>query len=152
MRALGRELQAAHWTNAGFTACRRMLGLRTKMMTLAVAELIGIVYYRALATGLGSHFCPSCGSTVYWFPEFRPGAVAVAAGAFADASFPSPERLVWTEHRHPTILARQSLGRGAAGVRAGGALRRSSLAGDALRRFRSCENSQSRQSGFANTP
>jgi hypothetical protein len=51
---LGGELQRAHWTNSAFTACRRLLGLRTKMMTLAVAEVIGIVYYRALARGVGS--------------------------------------------------------------------------------------------------
>ncbi len=51
---LGGELQTAHWTNGAFTACRRLLGLRTKMMTLAIAEVVGIVYYRALATGIGS--------------------------------------------------------------------------------------------------
>lgn len=54
IHALGGQLQTAHWTNGAFTACRRILGLRTKMMTLAVAEVIGIVYYRALARGLGS--------------------------------------------------------------------------------------------------
>lgn len=52
--ALGGQLQRAHWTNAAFTACRRLLGLRTKMMTLAIAEVVGIVYYRALAVGLPS--------------------------------------------------------------------------------------------------
>lgn len=52
--ALGGELQHAHWTNGAFTACRRLLGLRTKMMTLAIAEVVGIVYYRALARGIGS--------------------------------------------------------------------------------------------------
>jgi hypothetical protein len=54
IRALGGELQTAHWTNGAFTACRRVLGLRTKMLTLAIAEVIGIVYYRALANGIGS--------------------------------------------------------------------------------------------------
>jgi hypothetical protein len=54
VRALGGELQTAHWTNGAFTSCRRLLGLRTKMMTLAIAEVIGIVYYRALASGVGS--------------------------------------------------------------------------------------------------
>ncbi|RYZ07267.1 MAG: hypothetical protein EOO73_12950 [Myxococcales bacterium] len=54
IHALGGELQRSHWTNGAFTACRRLLGLRTKMMTLAIAEVIGIVYYRALAAGLGS--------------------------------------------------------------------------------------------------
>ena len=52
--ALGGQLQRAHWTNGAFTACRRILGLRTKMMTLAIAEVVGIVYYRALAAGVGS--------------------------------------------------------------------------------------------------
>jgi len=54
IRALGGQVQTAHWTNGAFTACRRILGLRTKMMTLAIAEVIGIVYYRALARGVGS--------------------------------------------------------------------------------------------------
>jgi hypothetical protein len=52
--ALGGKLQNAHWTNGAFTACRRLLGLRTKMMTLAIAEVVGIVYYRGLASGVGS--------------------------------------------------------------------------------------------------
>jgi hypothetical protein len=51
---LGGKLQHGHWTNGAFTACRRLLGLRTKMMTLAIAEVIGIVYYRGLARGVGS--------------------------------------------------------------------------------------------------
>lgn len=54
VEALDGKLQTAHWTNGAFTACRRLLGLRTKMMTLAIAEVIGIVYYRALARGVGS--------------------------------------------------------------------------------------------------
>jgi len=54
IHALGGELQSAHWTNGAFTACRRLLGLRTKMMTLAIAEVVGIVYYRAVAHGAGS--------------------------------------------------------------------------------------------------
>lgn len=54
IEALGGKLQHAHWTNGAFTACRRVLGLRTKMMTLAIAEVVGIVYYRALARGVGS--------------------------------------------------------------------------------------------------
>ncbi len=54
IHSLGGQVQTAHWTNGAFTACRRILGLRTKMMTLAIAEVIGIVYYRALGNGAGS--------------------------------------------------------------------------------------------------
>jgi hypothetical protein len=31
------------------------------------------------------HFCPSCGSTVYWEPARKPDMIGVAVGAFADA-------------------------------------------------------------------
>ena len=36
------------------------------------------------------HFCPTCGSTVYWEGEGFPGYVAVAIGSFADPNFPAP--------------------------------------------------------------
>jgi hypothetical protein len=36
------------------------------------------------------HFCPTCGSTVYWEGEGFPGYVAVAIGNFADPNFPAP--------------------------------------------------------------
>lgn len=44
-------------------------------------------------------FCPDCGSTVWWEPKWRPGRIAVAAGGFADRTFPAPQRLIWTEHK-----------------------------------------------------
>lgn len=49
------------------------------------------------------HFCPTCGSTVYWEPERRPDWIAVAVGAFADPGFPAPTQAVYAEHRHPWV-------------------------------------------------
>lgn len=49
------------------------------------------------------HFCPECGSSVFWEPERKPEAVAVAVGAFADPSFPAPTQAVWEERRHPWV-------------------------------------------------
>ena len=46
------------------------------------------------------HFCPSCGSTVYWELAAFPDLVAVALGAFADPSFPAPKISVWERTRH----------------------------------------------------
>jgi hypothetical protein len=40
------------------------------------------------------HFCPTCGSTVYWESEGFPGYVAVAIGNFADQNFPASHALV----------------------------------------------------------
>ena len=49
------------------------------------------------------HFCPTCGSTVYWEGEGFPGYVAVAIGNFADPKFPAPTIAVWEESRHPWV-------------------------------------------------
>src|ERR1700758_285549 len=36
------------------------------------------------------HFCPECGSTVYYYLPILPDAIAVPVGAFADPDFPQP--------------------------------------------------------------
>jgi hypothetical protein len=51
------------------------------------------------------HFCPVCGSTVYWEMAGAPGFVAVAVGMFADPSFPPPHVSVYEERQHPWALA-----------------------------------------------
>src|SRR5215813_7502501 len=48
-------------------------------------------------------FCPDCGSTVFWEPERRPDAIAVAVGSFADPTFPAPSQSVYNELRHPWV-------------------------------------------------
>jgi hypothetical protein len=47
------------------------------------------------------HFCPDCGSTVFWEPSRRPELVGVAVGAFADPGFPAPDRQVFEHNRMP---------------------------------------------------
>lgn len=49
---------------------------------------------------LTMHFCPECGTTVYWDLEMRPSHVGVAVGCFADPEFFAPARAVWTMRRH----------------------------------------------------
>lgn len=46
------------------------------------------------------HFCPSCGSTVWWRGLRFPDRIAVATGAFADPDFPPPTQAVYREHAH----------------------------------------------------
>ena len=46
------------------------------------------------------YFCPICGSTVYWIPQSQPDIVYVAAGAFADPTFPPPKISVYEERKH----------------------------------------------------
>ena len=49
------------------------------------------------------HFCPECGSTVFWTPQRMPKTVAVAVGSFADPTFPAPTQAVYTERCHPWV-------------------------------------------------
>jgi hypothetical protein len=46
------------------------------------------------------HFCPECGSNLWWEPDRLPNLIGVAAGSFADRDFPMPEQAVWTENQH----------------------------------------------------
>jgi hypothetical protein len=53
----------------------------------------------AVGGGSGTyHFCPTCGSTVYWDAGF--GLRAVAVGNFVDPNFPAPTIETWTSLRH----------------------------------------------------
>jgi len=47
-----------------------------------------------------AHFCPTCGSTVYWELAGFPDLIAVAQGMFADPTYPPPSVAVWEETRH----------------------------------------------------
>ncbi|ETK35232.1 ferritin-like domain-containing protein [Microbispora sp. ATCC PTA-5024] len=58
-RLLGRLLEAGgaetipgHWTDAAFVRLRRMLGLRTELMVLMLAEVVALAYYRAVRDGV----------------------------------------------------------------------------------------------------
>lgn len=46
------------------------------------------------------HFCPTCGSTVFYWINDMPDVVAVAIGAFADPSFPAPKFSVYESRKH----------------------------------------------------
>src|SRR5215510_5842871 len=67
-------------------------------------EMIGAfrTYRRSSVSGFAVtfHFCPNCGSTVFWEPDRRPDAIAVAVGSFADPTFPAPSQSVYNEFRH----------------------------------------------------
>ena len=49
------------------------------------------VYVRGSDSGrkIELHFCPDCGSTVFWYAEKFPDLIGIAFGAFADQSMPS---------------------------------------------------------------
>jgi hypothetical protein len=50
------------------------------------------------------HFCPFCGSTVYWELSGYPEVIAIAVGAFADPHFPEPRISVYEATRHRWVM------------------------------------------------
>ena len=46
------------------------------------------------------HFCPDCGSTVYYKNDSLPDTIAIALGAFDDPYFVTPTVSVWGERQH----------------------------------------------------
>ncbi|MDH5797300.1 MAG: GFA family protein [Paracoccaceae bacterium] len=51
---------------------------------------------------LENHFCPTCGTTLYWLLEMRPDHAGVALGAF-DGKAPVPSRAIWTDQKHDWV-------------------------------------------------
>jgi hypothetical protein len=49
------------------------------------------------------HFCPDCGSTVFYTEPTEPDLIVVSVGAFADPSFPPPTRSGYAMRRHPWV-------------------------------------------------
>ena len=57
----------------------------------------------AMGRMVTNHFCPQCGTGLFWHLDRAPGLVGVAVGAFADPDFPPPVRVVWTQHQHAWV-------------------------------------------------
>ena len=57
------------------------------------------------------HFCPECGTSVYWHADRAPGLCGIAVGCFADPDFPAPTFSLWEESFHPWLGLPATIGR-----------------------------------------
>jgi hypothetical protein len=59
-------------------------------------------YVRDGAAGrkMRNHFCPDCGTNLFWEAELIPNSLGVAVGGFRDPEFARPTRSVWEENKH----------------------------------------------------
>ena len=92
------------------TACQRRtgsaFGVSAYFPKVQVrAEGPSKVYVRGSDSGrkIEQHFCPDCGSTVFWCSESFPDLIGIAFGAFADPSMPWPPVSVWETTWHPSV-------------------------------------------------
>lgn len=50
-----------------------------------------------------THFCPQCGSTVFFKAELFPGMTGVSAGCFNDPELPEPSFNTWTKSKYKWV-------------------------------------------------
>jgi hypothetical protein len=100
------------------TECQRRTGSAFGVGTLFPKAQVRIegpskVYVRGSDAGqkIENHFCPDCGSTVFWYAELYPDMVGIAFGMFADPSMPWPSVSVWETTRHPWVTFDHQLDR-----------------------------------------
>jgi hypothetical protein len=55
------------------------------------------------------HFCPDCGSQVFYTEPSEPDLVVVSVGSFADPSFPPPTESGYDSRRHPWVRLPDSI-------------------------------------------
>ncbi len=90
-------------------ACQRRTGSAFGMQaafTLEQVQVIGLYKtYRRISDEADRkphdfHFCPECGSNVFYTEPDEPDLVVVSVGSFADPSFPAPTESGYDSRRH----------------------------------------------------
>lgn len=92
------------------TACQRRTGSAFGTQARFPASSVTLSgaatpYTRIADSGhaLTFHFCPVCGSTVYYTNDALPGFIGIALGTFAGAATWTPTFSVYECHKHPWV-------------------------------------------------
>jgi len=87
--------------------CQRRTGAPFGVGTFYPAAAVTVAgclreFCRTAASGgrIRSHFCPDCGSTLYWQADNLPGMIGVAVGTLARPDYPPPARSVFEQSKH----------------------------------------------------
>jgi len=89
--------------------CQKRTGSAFGVQTRLETEKVSIqgnstVFQRKGDEGVVTfHFCPTCGSTVFWELDGMPGSTIVAVGSFTNPELPSPTFMVYGNRKHHWI-------------------------------------------------
>ncbi|CAJ1407882.1 unnamed protein product [Effrenium voratum] len=68
------------------------------------ADQVGYANCASLAAGATFHFCPVCGSTVWYTADSDSARVGIKVGCFTDPTFPQPMLSGFESYMHPWAL------------------------------------------------
>jgi hypothetical protein len=73
---------------------------------LSLAKANSTEYRNCVSLGGGGtfHFCPTCGSTVWYTADADKARIGVKIGTFADPTFPAPKISGFEEYQHPWAM------------------------------------------------
>ena len=90
--------------------CQRRTGAPFGVGAFYPADTVAISgtsreFTREAASGgkVRNHFCPACGSTVYWKADRLPSLIGVAVGALVDPKYPPPARSIFEQSKHDWV-------------------------------------------------
>ena len=104
-------------------ACRRRTGAVVHSGTAWSKTQVRVegehkIYARMADSGfeIRFHFCPNCGSNVFWEGDKNPEFCGITVGSFADPNFPPPTSSIFEEDMHawlglPTMSEHHPQGR-----------------------------------------
>lgn len=81
------------------TNCKRRTGsafgvsayfAKTRVLDQQGTTSVYAFHHAALSHDQQRHFCPQCGTTLFWYLSSMPKLIGVAGGCFADAGLPEP--------------------------------------------------------------
>lgn len=92
-------------------ACQRRTGGVFAAQARFPRELVAVSGQSTMFTRTGDegsradfHFCPTCGSTVYYVTQGAEQTIAIPVGAFADPAFPAPSVSVYESRMHGWVV------------------------------------------------
>ena len=99
-------------------ACQRRTGTAFHFGATYLKERVRLegerkVYERDADSGyrIRFHFCPDCGTTLYWEGDRNPAVCGVAVGAFEPGTFRPPSDSIWEESMHSWLGLPQGMPR-----------------------------------------
>ncbi|WP_421581566.1 GFA family protein [Shinella sp. M31] len=97
-------------------ACQRRTGAPFSANAFYASDCVDISgpsteFVRTAESGrsVHMHFCPTCGSTVFWRADAAPSLIGVAVGAFADPAFASPSLSVFEQTKHGWVTLDETM-------------------------------------------